>query len=222
MRQTCTMKSLSTKQHIEGTIMAMELNYDPSEVRTSKVRVASAAASGVVFGFISDGTKESPSEAVAIAPAMARMNNLRIGELIDVSYVPNFPEHAHRVQWRAVAVYRDEQREAAKPAAAPQRQTLEQQVQDLVMGGEVWNRPEVYVDLYNERFDSSTASEVQRTRYDAVGAALQRLHDTSILACAKVYAPGKKHATAVYYAKSTYVLGRALMGLDVPDQEGEA
>lgn len=200
----------------------MELNYDPSEVRTSKVRVASAAASGVVFGFISDGTKESPSEAVAIAPAMARMNNLRIGELIDVSYVPNFPEHAHRVQWRAVAVYRDEQREAAKPAAAPQRQTLEQQVQDLVMGGEVWNRPEVYVDLYNERFDSSTASEVQRTRYDAVGAALQRLHDTSILACAKVYAPGKKHATAVYYAKSTYVLGRALMGLDVPDQEGEA
>jgi hypothetical protein len=216
------MKSLSTKQHIEGTIMAMELNYDPSEVRTSKVRVASAAASGVVFGFISDGTKESPSEAVAIAPAMARMNNLRIGELIDVSYVPNFPEHAHRVQWRAVAVYRDEQREAAKPAAAPQRQTLEQQVQDLVMGGEVWNRPEVYVDLYNERFDSSTASEVQRTRYDAVGAALQRLHDTSILACAKVYAPGKKHATAVYYAKSTYVLGRALMGLDVPDQEGEA
>lgn len=202
--------------------MAMELNYDPSEVRTSKVRVASAAASGVVFGFISDGTKESPSEAVAIAPAMARMNNLRIGELIDVSYVPNFPEHAHRVQWRAVAVYRDEQREAAKPAAAPQRQTLEQQVQDLVMGGEVWNRPEVYVDLYNERFDSSTASEVQRTRYDAVGAALQRLHDTSILACAKVYAPGKKHATAVYYAKSTYVLGRALMGLDVPDQEGEA
>jgi hypothetical protein len=222
MRQTCTMKSLSTKQHIEGTIMAMELNYDPSEVRTSKVRVASAAASGVVFGFISDGTKESPSEAVAIAPAMARMNNLRIGELIDVSYVPNFPEHAHRVQWRAVAVYRDEQREAAKPAAAPQRQTLEQQVQDLVMGGEVWNRPEVYVDLYNERFDSSTASEVQRTRYDAVGAALQRLHDTSILACAKVYAPGKKHATAVYYAKSTHVLGRALMGLDVPDQEGEA
>jgi hypothetical protein len=216
------MKSLSTKQHIEGTIMAMELNYDPSEVRTSKVRVASAAASGVVFGFISDGTKESPSEAVAIAPAMARMNNLRIGELIDVSYVPNFPEHAHRVQWRAVAVYRDEQREAAKPAAAPQRQTLEQQVQDLVMGGEVWNRPEVYVDLYNERFDSSTASEVQRTRYDAIGAALQRLHDTSILACAKVYAPGKKHATAVYYAKSTYVLGRALMGLDVPDQEGEA
>lgn len=202
--------------------MAMELNYDPSEVRTSKVRVASAAASGVVFGFISDGTKESPSEAVAIAPAMARMNNLRIGELIDVSYVPNFPEHAHRVQWRAVAVYRDEQREAAKPAAAPQRQTLEQQVQDLVMGGEVWNRPEVYVDLYNERFDSSTASEVQRTRYDAIGAALQRLHDTSILACAKVYAPGKKHATAVYYAKSTYVLGRALMGLDVPDQEGEA
>jgi len=201
--------------------MAMELNYDPSEVRTSKVRVASAAASGVVFGFISEGTSVAPPEAVAIAPAMARFNNLRIGEVIDVSYVPNFPEHAHRVPWRAVAVYRDEQREAAKPAAPP-RQTLEQQVQDLVMGGEVWNRPEVYVDLYNERFDSSTASEVQRTRYDAVGAALQRLHDTSILACAKVYAPGKKHATAVYYAKSTHVLGRALMGLDVTDQEGEA
>lgn len=202
--------------------MAMELNYDPSEVRTSKVRVASAAASGVVFGFISEGTTVAPPEAVAIAPAMARFNNLRIGEVVDVSYVPNFPEHAHRVPWRAVAVYRDEQREAAKPVAAPQRQTLEQQVQDVVMGGEVWNRPEVYVELFNERFDSSTASEVQRTRYDAVGAALQRLHDTSILACAKVYAPGKKHATAVYYAKSTHVLGRALMGLDVTDQEGEA
>ena len=202
--------------------MAMELNYDPSEVRTSKVRVASAAASGVAFAFINEGTSVAPPEAVAIAPAMARMNNLRIGEVVEVSYVPNFPEHAHRVQWRAVAVYRDEQREAAKPVAPPPRQTLEQQVQDLVMGGEVWNRAEVYVDLYNERFDSSTASEVQRTRYDAVGAVLQRLHDTSILACAKVYAPGKKHATAVYYAKSTYVLGRALMGLDVTDQEGEA
>ena len=201
--------------------MAMELNYDPSEVRTSKVRVASAAASGVAFAFINEGTSAAPPEAVAIAPAMARMNNLRIGEVVEVSYVPNFPEHAHRVQWRAVAVYRDEQREAAKPAA-PQRQTLEQHVQNVVMGGEVWNRAEVYVELFNERFDSSTASEVQRTRYDAVGAALQRLHDTSILACAKVYAPGKKHATAVYYAKSTHVLGRALMGLDVTDQEGEA
>ena len=88
----------------------MELNYDPSEVRTSKVRVASAAASGVVFGFISDDTSAGQPEAVAIAPAMARMNNLRIGEVIDVSYVPNFPEHAHRVPWRAGAVYRDEQR----------------------------------------------------------------------------------------------------------------
>lgn len=200
--------------------MAMELNYDPSEVRTSKVRVASAAASGVAFAFINEGTSAAPPEAVAIAPAMARMNNLRIGEVVEVSYVPNFPEHAHRVPWRAVAVYRDEQREAAKPAAPP-RQTLEQQVQDLVMGGEVWNRAEVYVELFNERFDSSTASEVQRTRYDAVGAALLRLHDTSILARAKVYAPGKKHATAVYYAKSTHVLGRALMGLDVHEEEDE-
>ena len=216
--------------------MAMELNYDPSKVRTSKVRVASAAASGVVFGFISDDTSAGQPEAVAIAPAMARMNNLRIGELIDVSYVPNFPEHAHRVPWRAVAVYRDEQREEAKPAPLaaiaalaeptppihPSRQTLEQQVLDVVMGGEVWNRAEVYVDLFNERFDSWTATEVQRTKYNAVGAALQRLHDTSSIACAKVYAPGRKNATSVYYAKNTYVLGRALMGLDVTDQEGEA
>jgi len=201
--------------------MAMALNYDPSEVRTSKGRVASAAASGVVFGFISEGTSVAPPEAVAIAPAMARFNNLRIGEVIDVSYVPNFPEHAHRVPWRAVAVYRDEQREAAKPAAPP-RQTLEQQVLDVVMGGEVWNRAEVYVDLFNERFDSWTATEVQRAKYNAIGAALQRLHDTSSIACAKVYAPGRKNATSVYYAKNTYVLGRALMGLDVTDQEGEA
>lgn len=213
--------------------MAMELNYDPSKVRTSKVRVASAAASGVAFAFINEGTSAAQPEAVAIAPAMARMNNLRIGEVIDVSYVPNFPEHAHRVQWRAVAVYRDEPREEAKPAplaaiaalaepTPPSRQTLEQQVLDVVMGGEVWNRAEVYVELFNERFDSWTATEVQRTKYNAVGAALQRLHDTSSIACAKVYAPGRKNATSVYYAKNTYVLGRALMGLDVTDQEGEA
>lgn len=202
--------------------MPMELNYEPEEVRTSKVRVASVAASGVAFAFLKEGTSVAPPEAVAIAPAMARLNGLRIGDEVEVSYVANFPEHAHRVQWRAVAVYRDTQApEAAKPAPAqPQRQTLEQQVQAIVMRGEVWNRAEVYVDLFNERFDSSTASEVQRTRYEAIGAALQRLHDTSILASAKVYAPGKKHATAVYYAKSTKVLSRALMGLDVYE-EGE-
>ena len=202
--------------------MPMELNYEPEEVRTSKVRVASVAASGVAFAFIKEGTNVAPPEAVAIAPAMARLNGLRIGDEVDVSYVANFPEHVHRVPWRAVAVYRDAPApEAAKPAPAqPQRQTLEQQVQAIVLRGEVWNRAEVYVELFNERFDSSTASEVQRTRYEAIGAALQRLHDTSILASAKVYAPGKKHATAVYYAKSTKVLSRALMGLDVYE-EGE-
>jgi len=73
----------------------------------------------------------------------------------------------------------------------------------------------------SERVESMTATEVQRTRYDAIGAALHTRHDSAVIACAKVYAPGKKHASFTYYAKSTHVLGRALMGLDMVDQEGE-
>ena len=87
------------------------------------------------------------------------------------------------------------------------------------MNGEVWNRGELYVELFNEGFTSLTATEVERARYEAVGHALQRLHDTSIIACAKVYGPGKKISTTLYYAKNTQVLGRALMGLE--DVEGE-
>ena len=51
---------------------------------------------------------------------------------------------------------------------------------------------------------------------------MARLHETGGIACAKVYGPGKKNATALYYAKNTYVLGRALMGLEsVNEEEGE-
>jgi hypothetical protein len=90
------------------------------------------------------------------------------------------------------------------------------------MEGEVWNRAEMYVELFGESFTSLTASEIERSRYEAVGHSMARLYDMGGIACAKVYGPGKKNATALYYAKNTYVLGRAIMGLEtVNEEEGE-
>lgn len=203
--------------------MAMGLNYKPEDVKSSEVLIASVSGSGVAFGIMPHDVGVEP-DAVAIAPRLAKLNDLRIGDTVEVGYVLNFPEHQDRVKWRAVAVYRKTTGEekpvhGTKPGEV--RRTIEQQVQDIVMGGEVWNRGELYVELFEESFTSLTASEVERARYEAVGHALQRLHDTSILACAKVYGPGKKNATALYYAKNTHILGRALMGLDVAGQEGE-
>jgi hypothetical protein len=159
---------------------------------------------------------------VAIAPKIAKLHDIRIGDTIEVGYVENFPEHLERVPWRAVAIYkRTDGTEKAiagiKPTEA--RKTIEDQVLSIVMNGEVWNRAEMYVELFNEAFTSVTASEVERSRYEAVGHSLQRLHDTGSIACARVYGPSKKNATALYYAKSTYVLGRSLMGLDTFDGE---
>lgn len=204
--------------------MVMNLNYAPEDVKTSEVLIVSASGSGVAFGILPHDVGVEP-DAVAIAPKLAKRTDLRIGDTVEVSYVLNFPEHVDRIKWRAVAVYRktdgtpDKPVHGKKPGAV--RRTIEQQVQDTVMGGEVWNRGEIYVELFGESFTSLTASEVERARYEAVGHALQRLHDTSILACAKVYGPGKKNATALYYAKNTHILSRALMGLDVHDEEGE-
>lgn len=203
--------------------MVMGLNYVPEQVKTSEVIIASVSGSGVAFGILPHDVGVEP-DAVAIAPKLAQLNDLRIGDTVEVSYVPNFPEHIDRIKWRAVAVYRKTDGTPEKPVHGKKpgdvRRTIEQQVQDIVMGGEVWNRGEIYVELFGESFTSLTASEVERARYEAVGHALQRLHDTSILACAKVYGPGKKNATALYYAKNTHILSRALMGLDV-HEEGE-
>lgn len=203
--------------------MVMGLNYVPEQVKTSEIIIASVSGSGVAFGILPHDVGVEP-DAVAIAPKLAQLNDLRIGDTVEVSYVPNFPEHIDRIKWRAVAVYRKTDGTPEKPVHGKKpgdvRRTIEQQVQDIVMGGEVWNRGEIYVELFGESFTSLTASEVERARYEAVGHALQRLHDTSILACAKVYGPGKKNATALYYAKNTHILSRALMGLDV-HEEGE-
>ena len=203
--------------------MVMGLNYAPEQVKTSEVIIASVSGSGVAFGILPHDVGVEP-DAVAIAPKLAQLNDLRIGDTVEVSYVPNFPEHIDRIKWRAVAVYRKTDGTPEKPVHGKKpgdvRRTIEQQVQDIVMGGEVWNRGEIYVELFGESFTSLTASDVERARYEAVGHALQRLHDTSILACAKVYGPGKKNATALYYAKNTHILSRALMGLDV-QEEGE-
>lgn len=200
--------------------MSGNLNYAPEDVRTSEVMVASISGSGVAFAFMPHKAGEE-IPIVAIAPKIAKLHDIRIGDTIEVGYVENFPEHVERVRWRAVAIYKkldgkEKPTAGIKPTEA--RKTIEDQVLNIVMGGEVWNRAEMYVELFNEGFTSLTASEVERSRYEAIGHSLQRLHDTGSIACAKVYGPAKKNATALYYAKSTHVLGRAIMGLD--DLEG--
>jgi hypothetical protein len=203
--------------------MAGGLNYAPEDVRTSEMMVASISGSGVAFAFMPHNVGEEP-QIVAIAPKLAKLHEIRIGDTIEVGYVENFPEHLERVPWRAVAIYKrtdgtEKAMAGIKPTEA--RKTIESQVLNIVMGGEVWNRAEMYVELFNEAFTSVTASEVERARYEAIGHSLLRLHDTGSIACARVYGPAKKNATALYYAKSTHVLGRALMGLDDLDTGAE-
>jgi len=203
--------------------MAGGLNYAPEDVRTSEMMVASISGSGVAFAFMPHNVGEEP-QIVAIAPKIAKLHEIRIGDTIEVGYVENFPEHLERVPWRAVAIYKrtdgtEKAMAGIKPTEA--RKTIESQVLNIVMGGEVWNRAEMYVELFNEAFTSVTASEVERARYEAIGHSLLRLHDTGSIACARVYGPAKKNATALYYAKSTHVLGRAMMGLDDLDTGAE-
>ncbi len=208
--------------------MAMQLNYDPKDVKTTDVSIASLSGSGVAFGhLIKNGTVTE--EAVAVAPRLARFNNLRIGDVVEVAYVENFPDHVARVPWRAVAVYTRGDQVFETPAQAPMTKAPEQvrpvsietRIKELVLGGEVWNRAEVYKELYGKTYTSSSASDVERGRYGLIGNTRMRLHDDGTLACAKAYAPGKRNASALYYAKSTHVLGRALMGLDVTEEDGE-
>lgn len=199
------------------------LSYSPEDVMSSEALIASVAGSGVAFGMLPHYPGEEP-EVVAIAPKLAQLNDLRIGDTVEVGYVPNYPEHIERVKFRAVAVYRktdapERKGPGAKPGEA--RRSIEQQVQDRIAEGEVWNRAEMYVDLFGESFVSLTASEIERSRYEAIGHSMARLHDTGGIACAKVYGPGKKNATALYYAKNTHTLGRALMGLDTITEEEE-
>lgn len=200
-----------------------KLNYRPEDVRTAEVLIASRSASGVSFGMLPQEEGKEP-EFVVVSPRQSESFNLRIGDTCEVGYVENFPEHVEKIKWRAVTVYRrtDGEDKAARGAPATAvRKTIEQQVLEVVEQGEVWNRGEMYTELFNESFTSLTASDTERARYEAIGHSMARLHDTGSIACAKVYGPGKKNATALYYAKSTHVLGRALMGLDVTVEEEE-
>lgn len=194
--------------------MMSGLNYAPEDVRTGEVLVASISGSGVAFGFMPHRVGEDPS-IVAIAPKIAKLHDIRIGETIEVGYVENFPDHIERVAWRAVVIYRklngeEKSLPGGKPTEA--RKNIEEQVLSIIKEGEVWNRSELYVELFGETFTSLTASENDRARYEAVGHSMQRLHEVGEIACAKVYGPAKKNATALYYADSTQTLGRALMG----------
>ena len=201
--------------------MNMGLNYAPEDVKTSEAMVASISGSGVAFAFLPYGVGEEP-QVVAIAPKIVRIQDIRIGDTIEVGYVKNFPEHLDRVHWRAVVVYRkldgtEKPNRGVKPTET--RRTVEDRVLVIVEAGEVWNRSELYEEIFGEVFITLTASDVERARYEAIGHSLQRLHDTGSIACARVYGPAKKNATALYYAKSTHILGRALMGLNVEDAE---
>jgi hypothetical protein len=196
--------------------MSMKLNYVPEDVKTSEVLIASQAGSGVTFGMLPHKQGEEP-EMVVISPKQAEKMNLRIGDTVEVSYVENFPEHADRVRWRAVAIYRrtDTDQPAVRGVKPTEvRKTVEQEVAEIVEEGEVWNRGLMYAEIFEEVYVSLTANDTERKRYEAVGHALARLHDTGKIACAKVYGPGKKNATALYYAKTTQVLGRVLLGDD--------
>ena len=84
--------------------MAGGLNYAPEDVRTSEMMVASISGSGVAFAFMPHNVGEEP-QIVAIAPKLAKLHEIRIGDTIEVGYVENFPEHLERVPWRAVAIY---------------------------------------------------------------------------------------------------------------------
>lgn len=204
------------------TTQAGRLNYRPEDVRTAEVLVASRSGSGVTFAMLPQEEGKEP-EFVVISPRQAEKFELRIGDTCEVGYVENFPDHVESVKWRAVTVYRrtDGTEKAGRGhPTTPIRKTIEQQVLEVVEQGEVWNRGEMYKELFNESFTSLTASDIERARYEAIGHSLQKLHDTGSIACAKVYGPAKKNATALYYAKSTHVLGRALMGLDTDVEEG--
>lgn len=200
-----------------------KLNYRPEDVRTSEVLVASVSGSGVSFGMLPHQPGEEP-EMVVISPRQSQAINARIGDTLEVGYVENFPEHVEKIRWRAVAVYRKTdgtEKRIQGTEAGPLRKSLEQRVEETVLEGEVWNRRELYEQFFGEPFRTLTASDVERARYEAIGHSLQRLHDTGVIACAKVYGPGKKNATALYYAKNTQILGRALMGLDDIEGEGD-
>lgn len=202
--------------------MSLALNYKPEDVKSGEVLIASIAGSGVAFGMLPYAQGEEP-ELVVISPRQAAKIDARIGDTIELAYVENFPEYVQQVKYRAVAVYRKTTGAPEKPVIGSKpsdmRKTIEQQVEELLFSGEVWNRAEVYRELFKETFQTLTASEVERARYEAIGHSLQRLHDTGVIACAKVYGPAKKNATTLYYAKTTQILGRALMGMDI--EEGE-
>lgn len=194
-----------------------KLNYRPEDVQSSEVLIASMAGSGVTFGILPHKIGQEP-EMVVISPRQASGADLRIGDTVEVGYVENYPEYADKVRWRAVAVYRktDGSEKPARGApVSPIRKTVEQQIEEVVLEGEVWNRGEMYKNLFGETYVNLVASDAERAKYVAVGHSLARLHDTGKIACAKIYGPGKKNATSLYYAKDTHILGRALLGLDL-------
>jgi hypothetical protein len=197
--------------------MLTNLNYDPEKVRTGRVYIASIAGSGVAFGFLEMGVGEAP-QSVAIAPKLAQLNDLRIGDTFELGYVENFEEHASRVPWRAVAIYgkierpRSKDQEPSTTSITNSRRSIEDQVWAFIEDGEVWNASELYYEIFDEAYTHAKASDEGRWRYEAIGRTLQGLHDGGFIACAKVWSAGGNSAVEVYYAKTARILGLALMG----------
>ena len=211
--------------------MLENLNYDPEDVQTGKAYIASIAGSGVAFGFLIVGIGEPP-QTVAIAPKLAQMKDVRIGDTFEISYVGNFAEHSDRVPWRAVALYnrvegsmpKVQEPTSGSRATDPKqstynRRTIEGQIMTFMAEGSVWDRDELYIEIFSEDFDLEKASEEARVKHDGIGQCLQRLHDTGQIACAKVFAPASKVADGIYYAQTVDILAQALMGYEEAEWE---
>lgn len=212
--------------------MLENLNYNPEDVQTGRAYIASIAGSGVAFGLLILGIGEPP-QTVAIAPKLAKMKDVRIGDTFEISYVGNFAEHSDRVPWRAVALYNRVEGSMPKvqgPTSGSRatdptqstynRRTIEGQIMTFMSEGCVWDRDELYVEIFSEEpFVLENASEEVRIKHDAIGQCLQRLHNTGQIACAKVYAPASKTAAGIYYAHTVDVLAQALMPYEEEEWE---
>ena len=198
------------------------INYDPKKVRTGEAIIISITGSGVAFAAFPHHPDEDP-ETVVIAPRYMTRFDVRIGDTVEIGFVGNYPDHIERCPYRAVAVYKKidflgEQEVASRGRPiTTERQGLDARVRETILQGEVWNRSYMYGEMFGTVYESLTATNNEKARYEAVGGIMLTMHNDGECSMAKIYGPSKKNATAVYYAKDTQTLIRSIMGMD-PDE----
>lgn len=146
--------------------------FDPQDVKDTDVMIYSVSFAGNAYG--RDPRAENQGS-IFFNKSITTQFDLKPGDVVRARYVPNYPDRAEVVPWRAIFVFGEAEVVQPEPASVlaeppvPQASVVDR-VHALLSGGGVWTVATAFEWLFPGKSRVTSVTE-----YNAVSAALRSL-----------------------------------------------